>query len=136
MFRFMSLLIALGLMVFCSQPTEPTYASDEERILGEWNWLSSSGGIGGVTETPETVGFSQTYAFAADDTLYLFKADTLIGRIPYKLGIGSTVAGDSFSVIFTYSSEYPHWSYFFAGNDTLELSENADDGFGHTLKRK
>ena len=138
MFRFMSLLIALGLISFCNQPTEPTYASDEEKILGDWNWLSSSGGITGrVTETPETRGYHQTYIFAADDTLSIFRADTLIWRTFYMLGIGSTIFGDSVSVIVIYNkSDPPTWRYVFEGNDTLVLVDNAYDGFGHGFKRK
>ena len=136
MFRFMSLLIAIGLIVFCQQTTDPAYASDEERILGEWNWLSSSGGIGGVIYTPETMGYYQTYTFTADDTFSLLKADTLVWRTFYKLGIGSTIFGDSVSVVFINSnSDYSHWMYFFVGNDTLWLWENVYEGFSHELKR-
>ena len=32
----------------CNNPTEISYNSDEERIIGSWNWTKTTGGFGGI----------------------------------------------------------------------------------------
>lgn len=131
------LLFIAVLVSCCSGPVQSDYDSDEDRILGEWDWLSSSGGIGGWTYTPETVGYRKIFMFSVDDTLSVWRADSLVWRSFYRLGIGPTIFGDSLSVIFLErNAEHPSYRYFWAGNDTLWLWENAVDGFSHELKRK
>lgn len=38
-------------------------------LLGEWEWVESTGGIAGVTNTPASTGHTQTLIFRPDGTL-------------------------------------------------------------------
>jgi len=47
------LLVLIGLAVsFCTEKEEVPVTN----VVGTWNWISSTGGIAGVTETPESTG--------------------------------------------------------------------------------
>ena len=49
----MILLALIGLVVsFCAEKEDIPVTN----IVGTWNWISSTGGIAGVTETPEATG--------------------------------------------------------------------------------
>ena len=128
-------LLTIGLISFCYNPGELSYDSDEERIIGNWDWLGTSGGIGGISITPETEGYRMTWKFDVEDTLRIWK-DMSLGEIHfYHLGFGLTIfSQDSLPVIFFDSS--PVFAYHFSGNDTLWLNENFHDGFTYQLKRE
>ena len=54
-------------------------------IIGEWEWVESSGGIAGITLVPETQGYTQTYHFVNDSLLDIYKNDSLFLQTTYKL---------------------------------------------------
>lgn len=54
-------------------------------IIGEWEWVESSGGIAGITLVPETQGYTQTYHFVNDSLLDIYKNDSLFLETTYKL---------------------------------------------------
>lgn len=39
---------------------------DSKTLVGDWEWISSSGGINGQTETPTSTGNSITYSFTEE----------------------------------------------------------------------
>lgn len=47
------LLVLIGLAVWCCTEKDEVPVTG---IVGTWNWISSTGGIAGVTETPESTG--------------------------------------------------------------------------------
>ena len=44
-----------------------------EKLFGFWNWIQSSGGIGGQTITPATVGYSQTVEYNNNGIYKIYK---------------------------------------------------------------
>lgn len=57
----------------------------DQSIIGEWEWVESSGGIAGVTLIPETVGYTKTYDFNSDSTLSVYRNDTLVNKSGFHL---------------------------------------------------
>ncbi|WP_159023588.1 hypothetical protein [Formosa sp. L2A11] len=47
----------------CSESDDIIYTSE---ITGDWQWQSASGGLAGITETPESTGESRTLVISAD----------------------------------------------------------------------
>jgi len=60
------------------------------RLIGEWEWIESSGGIAGITLIPETQGYTKAYHFSSDSNLSIYKNDTLIIETTYEV-IGDTL---------------------------------------------
>jgi len=54
------LLFLIGItLVSCSNDDDNSTSDTSFRIIGNWNWIVSSGGIGGWTYTPESTGDTQ-----------------------------------------------------------------------------
>ncbi|MEN8126041.1 MAG: hypothetical protein ABFR32_13040 [Bacteroidota bacterium] len=56
-------LIILIVFIGCSDDDEQTLNS---QLTGEWKWVESSGGIGGITETLESTGKEITLEFTSE----------------------------------------------------------------------
>lgn len=76
------------------------------KLLGEWEWVESSGGIAGVTLIPETEGYTKTYHFSSDSNLSIYKNDTLISETTYQV-VGDTlkINGQDINQIIEYKTD-------------------------------
>jgi len=110
------------------------YDSDNKKIIGRWNWVQSNGGFAGVTETPESEGYTSYFIFKEDRTLEIYKNDTLKYQYIYTLSKEKTIFSiDSLPVIMF--GDHVAWLYSFQTEDTLILNDNICDGFSHTYSR-
>ena len=51
-----------------TQPPDPTVPDTDDlpqALFGTWSWIRSTGGIAGVTQTPQTEGYTRTLTFTA-----------------------------------------------------------------------
>ena len=55
----------LGLAACGSDPTVPDTDDLPQALFGTWSWIRSTGGIAGVTQTPQTEGYTRTLTFTA-----------------------------------------------------------------------
>ncbi len=68
LYRFGVLAAVCGaLLSGCSSPVEPP----PDSLFGVWEWVRAEGGIGGVTLTPETEGFTRQLRIARPDRIQL-----------------------------------------------------------------
>jgi hypothetical protein len=68
LYRFGVLAAVCGaLLPGCSSPVEPP----PDNLFGVWEWVRAEGGIGGVTLTPETEGFTLQLRIARPDRIQL-----------------------------------------------------------------
>ncbi len=68
LYRFSVLAAVCGaLLSGCSSPVEPP----PDSLFGVWEWVRAEGGIGGVTLTPETEGFTLQLRIARPDRIQL-----------------------------------------------------------------
>lgn len=57
------LLAIIGMTILsCSQSDDISNTS----LIGEWNWIGSTGGIAGITETPQTTGENRKLKISTD----------------------------------------------------------------------
>ena len=126
-----SFLIIIGLLFNFSCKKESVDANN--LLTGEWRWVSSTGGIAGVTITPASAGYERILLLTSDSkysrynnnvlektgTFEIIKAKSiykieLVDFIKYDDGIRSVIN--------------------VTGNE-LSLADNNYDGFGETFKR-
>ena len=53
------LLTLVGSGIGCTSSAGPTVEQTATGLVGSWDWLWSSGGIGGDTQSPESTGWTQ-----------------------------------------------------------------------------
>lgn len=120
------LLIALILAVSCSK-------SDSHQLTGSWEWVSTTGGIAGITETPQSAGIQKTLRID-DEFMYYYENGDLVNQVAYKI----IKAASLFSQGTVKQIEMEGSSIrqsFLAGDLTLVLKEEVYDGFQHTYIR-
>jgi len=115
-----------------------------EKLFGTWNWVQSSGGIGGQTTTPATASYSQTVEFDKDGIYKICKN----GKQQEKYKFTLTEDTSIHSTVTAYLINYKHTGLFhsnksittqsimFGGQDSLFLSDEAYDGYNNIYTRK
>ena len=53
-------------------------------IIGQWNWIKSTGGIAGSTYTPESTGENKRLIITSDSIKY-FTNDNLVSKVKYTI---------------------------------------------------
>jgi hypothetical protein len=115
--------------------------SEIKKLNGKWKWIETSGGFGGMIQSPKTEGYSMTIAFAKKNSFKEWKNKDCLHTYRYDLLKGKSVReGEEVYLIYfrdqkTKSEKALPVSYGFIGKDTLILSENVHDGFSRTYVR-
>ena len=125
------LLFALSVVLFGCKDDSP---APDNSLVGTWDWVSTSGGIAGITYTPETEHYSSELLIGAEYTYTLYKADTLAFESTYVLP-ATTPAGypDDYHYIHIGDGEY-FYAYYVKG-DFLYIADVFPDGFATVYHR-
>ena len=60
-----------------SDPTAPEADGLPQGLFGTWSWVRATGGIAGVTQTPDTEGYTKTITFTAPNQVQVFRNGVL-----------------------------------------------------------
>lgn len=103
-----------------------------EKLIGSWEWIQSSGGIAGLTITPETVGYTKTAHFRNDWTYKEERNDTTFLETTYWLdqdSVGSTIV---------HTLQIDGWEpkdIISVTDSSLDLSDRCIDCYLHSYRR-
>jgi len=108
--------------------------TNESKIVGQWEWIRSTGGIAGQVLTPDSAGVpGRHFNFNSDYTFSFFRADTLVQTGTYSLEEKDE------NIIIDYNTEKEDFSLNqrvkFKGNDTLILADECYDCYINTYIR-
>ena len=132
---FIMIVIGYLLFISCFFSIESKYSSDEERIIGTWNWIKTTGGIAGIEDTPQSTGQTRTIVFDNEQIVKFYVNDSLTKEGVYRLGLAETIFHkDPEPVLFIDDSLW--YAYSFPNDNKLILQENIYDGFVHEYRRK
>ena len=130
---FIGVLVLLVTRTGCKDDTLTVVPPQDEQpkgIIGSWNWLWSSGGLGGFW-TPELAGYTVTEKFDPDSIWYLYRNDTiLLLQSPFHVvrGLPSWGRQDTIDILKTYNDFTGRWESSkmeFPSEDTLVLDDGA-----------
>ena len=113
----------------------PVQIEIHESIVGTWSWYETTGGIGGITETPESTGETRKVEFLDNGDVTFYTNEAVTFSSTYILASKDTIISvDPLPVViiegsFTYIYSFPF-------DDELELQENAYDGFTHKYRQE
>ncbi len=121
-------------------PNPSTPSSD---LVGDWAWTQSSGGIAGVTQTPDNQGIIRRYLFTAN-SLEVNEAGTKVGTTSYSITNEKSLLTGKLENFINLKTEncngcklMPKYTFTFSkGKDTLFLNEDVYDGFSHIYVKK
>jgi len=131
--RVYSFSIILLFLVFmaCSDSDK----ENNESIIGTWNWYETSGGIGGIIETPQTTGETRKVVFQENGTVTFYTDDEITLTSTYSLDRENTIiSADPLPVVKVDGIDFVY-IYSFPYVDELELQENVYDGFIHNYRK-
>ncbi|MBX7152628.1 hypothetical protein K1X84_13385 [bacterium] len=106
--------------------------ADETRLFGEWQWISVSGGLLGVTKTAEETGIRRRIVFSKDHVVSFYTStasgDSLTFRNTFFTQTEKTFLSSQtmpvLQILGMNKKQIIEWS----GRDTLRLRENNPDG--------
>jgi len=102
-------------------------------LIGEWDWIISTGGIGGFSYTPESTGNRIKLEFTSDSIFRRYVNDTL--NIESRFNIIDTSLYNEPVKIIVYERIAIRQYYELKKSDTLLLVDFGADGFFNTYSR-
>jgi hypothetical protein len=134
-------LMLVVFVVSCTSSADPTVDHVPTGLVGSWDWLWSSGGIGPMTQTPESTGWTQTLEITSDSVLRLFRQDTVviserISSVRRKTSFSADTADVICIVSWGDVVGGDLWLYEFWGADTLRLRDLCYDCYDHVWVRQ
>lgn len=127
------LLILLTIFVSCSD--ENTNIQTEKKLVGTWSWISSSGGIAGITATPASTGKNIDLKFTSDGKYFYYTNGIISNEGTYTFSTKKSIVDgiDKKSIVFSAGGEMIIAQI---DNTNLYLDDNYYDGFGSSYIRK
>lgn len=120
------------LAVFSCRSEDDT---DVSPVVGEWEWVSSIGGVGNTTETPTSTGNNIVFNFGADKKYTITTNGTVTNEGTFSLykNVSNLEHLDRLYIDF---SNYP--DKMIINNDGVNLvwSDDANNGYTSTYKKK
>jgi hypothetical protein len=104
-------------------------------LVGRWDWISSSGGIAGITYTPQSTGVRKIVEYTNDSVFRLIQNDTLLGECKYHLIKSKSVYNQDSALMITYDKYPIRQSFSFTNQDILIVEDDCYDCFQSTFKR-
>ena len=81
---FISLCAVLITFVTGCQKENSVNVTTGTGLVGQWEWVSTTGGIAGVHQTPQTLGYTHLIAFTKDSLYELYDKDKhLVSSKPF-----------------------------------------------------
>lgn len=129
------LLILAALFAFsCTKEEVLATSESTSSLVGEWRWVSSTGGIAGKTITPSSAGYERKLILTTDLKFSRYKDNTLESSGTYQISQGKSI----------YKAEQVDFIKFSDGTSSviisqsaseLSLADNFYDGFGEVYQR-
>jgi hypothetical protein len=118
--------------------------SESEKLFGKWTWIQSAGGIGGNFKSPKTEDYTSSIEFSDKGIYKTYKDGKQTDKMKYSLSEGKTIylPGKGILIefkdvgLFDKDNAPLKQSMQFFGNDTLFLSEECYDCYGHLYVRE
>jgi hypothetical protein len=110
------------------------YVDIPQTLIGNWNWLSTSGGFAGSLSTPKTTGETRRVEFDDNSNFRYYVNDILKSDHTFKIEKSKSITGDDNALI-AYNLLGSRQSIIFQGPDTLILFDECYDCYEHIYTR-
>ena len=128
--KYFLLVLAFSLLIGCSDNDEPSLQS---KLIGEWNWTATSGGIGGWLYTPESTGEEQSIIIT-DNSIKKYVDGMLVNELNYTIDQVESSNGEYIDLII-YENGFIDQRIVLNDNDLILYDYNISDGFQSEYQR-
>jgi hypothetical protein len=131
-----SILILIFCLILGSCKKESTKLNPETSTLtGSWNWVYTSGGIAGMTYTPESTGEIRRIEFGVDSIWKYYVNGVLNSASLYHLVKSKSLFSPDSVLLIKYDLYSIKQNYIIKTSDTLILQDQCFDCYGHLYTR-
>ena len=115
--------------------------SQSKQLIGSWKWVESSGGFAGNIINPTTEGYAKQMEFSENGKHYEFKEGEKMVIRNYEFEEKKSIHNSQIEYMIKFRSppidNDTYWfnSFDFVGNDSLFLSDECYDCYGHLYVR-
>ncbi|MDP4290725.1 MAG: hypothetical protein Q8908_06560 [Bacteroidota bacterium] len=121
-------ILSIFLSFFWGCQKENAEHSMNTGLVGRWEWVSTTGGLAGVHQTPQTLGYTYWVEFTKDSLYRVYdKNRILVSSNPYSLFKEISIFDNKEHEMI--KADNLIRSSFVVRNDTLFLRQEVMDGF-------
>ena len=119
--------------IACSKKTTAiSQTTTDQKLMGTWKWVRSSGGFANQTRTPESIGENRSLQFANDHQYFIYKNESIISFGTYAIETRQCIHDHTNKPWINFSSPNDNDQMIEKMEETnLELSDEVYDGFDH-----
>ncbi|MGV3538516.1 MAG: hypothetical protein ACO1OQ_01820 [Rufibacter sp.] len=130
MSRILLLFTLLLLVSSCEEELENTVS-----LTGKWEWVRTSGGLVGSSETPASTGVSRFLVLRADSVYGLYVNQELVSSGKYGLKTRPCIHSGSVKPSIYFSAGLPEGTIEELTAQGLRLSDENHDGYGSSYRK-
>jgi hypothetical protein len=116
--------------------SDPGVYPVQERIVGNWVWSETSGGVAGVHETPESTGETRKVVFDNDGKATFYTNGLATVSSTYTLATEKTLLAEDPLYVVKVEGISLDYVFSFPSANELMLQENAVDGFTYVYRKE
>lgn len=126
--QLLTILVLVFLMSSCAKEEDQ---DEPVEFIGNWSWIETSGGIAGITETPESTGSSVKLEISSGSIKRYVNGD-MVSELSYAIETGtSIVGGEQEMIVYEDASKQ---AVFLTG-DQLMLVDECFDCYQYTYTK-
>jgi len=130
------LLLCVLALAAISYSCEKNSVAVLQNLEGEWQWISTCGGLYPDCNTPESTGYSIRIVYSADSYYSYYQNDTLKLKVKYNTYLSKSQDGKNSQVVDLITFDInPAAFYYSISSDTLSLFNGYPDGLVSIYKR-
>lgn len=133
--KFVFYVIVLALVGFTGCTKDTSVDTSAADLVGNWEWVKSSGGIAGVIQTPQTLGYTYHVTYTKDGRYLQYDKD---GKLAYDeayvVSRANSILDNKERDMVTLDASTMF--SFTIRNDSLFLYQEAYDGINVTFVKK
>lgn len=110
------------------------YIETPSELIGSWNWVNTTGGIGGSYSTPQSTGETKRIEFDSNNNFKYYINDIKKAEHKFQVEKGTTITSHD-SVIILRNILGVRQSLTFRTLDTIVLFDEFYDGYSYYFNR-
>lgn len=122
-------LLVMGCSSDSSNFVEPDFPAEYQALIGHWDWVSSSGGFYGETQTPESIGETREFYLMDHFIVERYVDSDLISTDKFRFAEFEEIHSGETVVGLKFDSGINQTFSFSAMKDTLYLYDQCYDCF-------
>ncbi len=121
--------------VFFHPGCKKTGSSSLSQICHNWEWIQSAGGIGGVVQTPQSEGYTQSIVFDEEGIYTKYQDNTVVRSGTYNIIRAVSELDDIEYDMVVFDDGSQPQAVTLLNDNELVLREECFDCFTHTYRR-